>query len=79
MATPRHPKKEIAAAVKYAIDRGWTLELSGGHAWGILWCPFEDRSGCRISVWSTPKNPQNHARKIRRDVDSCPHQGEGPE
>jgi hypothetical protein len=31
------------------------------------------REGCIIAVWSTPRNPENHARQITRLVDSCPH------
>ena len=29
--------------------------------------------GCITSVWSTPKNPEGHARQLRREVDACPH------
>jgi hypothetical protein len=47
--------------------------MSNGHAWGRLFCPFKSRRGCIISVWSTPKSPDNHARHIRKTVDSCPH------
>jgi hypothetical protein len=71
----RHPNKEIEAAVAYAESRGWTLTPSRGHAWGILRCPHGQRGGCQRSVFSTPRNPENHARWIRRVVDNCPHQG----
>jgi hypothetical protein len=33
---PRHPNKEIEAAVQYAEVNGWTCTVLGGHAWGIL-------------------------------------------
>jgi hypothetical protein len=26
---------------------------------------------CIASIWSTPKNPGNHARQLRRVVDNC--------
>jgi hypothetical protein len=26
-----------------------------------------------MSVWSTPRNAENHAKKIIRKVDNCPH------
>lgn len=29
-----------------------------------------------IFVWSTPRNPQNHAKQLRREVDRCPHKEE---
>jgi hypothetical protein len=74
----RHPHKEINAAVDHAIDLGWTLISSSGHAWGIIRCPDGTRDGCRRSVWSTPKNPEKFARELRRYVDKCPHVPEEP-
>jgi hypothetical protein len=69
-----HPNKEIRAALKYAESKGWTVIKSlKGHCWGIIRCSH-GRGGCQKSVWSTPKNPQNHAKAIRRFVDRCPHQ-----
>lgn len=76
MSRPRHPKPAIEKAVQYAEQLGWRVELSGGHAWGRLFCPFSSRSGCIISVWSTPRNADNHARQIRKVVDSCPHRSD---
>lgn len=67
----QHPNKHIRAAVTYAQRLGWGLIMSRGHAWGILRCPFGHRA-CQISVWSTPRNPENHAKDIRRRVDRCP-------
>lgn len=73
MARPRHPNKEIEASVAYAESVGWRLEMSKGHAWGHLLCPRHSRDGCMVSVWSTPRNGENHARGIRRAVDRCTH------
>jgi hypothetical protein len=69
----RHPKKEIEAALEYARSQGWSVIKSRCHCWGIIRCPH-GRGGCQKSVWSTPKNAQNHANAIRRFVDNCPHQ-----
>ena len=69
----RHPNKHIQAAISYAIENGWRLVASNGHAFGILFCAHADRDGCQKSVWSTPRNPENHAKEIRRVVDRCPH------
>jgi len=69
----RHPNKEIQAAIEYAIENGWRLQMSKGHAFGILFCSFAQRGGCQKSVWSTPRRPERHAREIRRIVDRCPH------
>ena len=73
MTRPRHPKPEIEKAIQYAEGLGWTAELSNGHAWGRLFCPQSTREGCIVSVWSTPRSPENHARQIRKVVDRCPH------
>lgn len=71
---PRHGNKEIEKAVAYAEALGWRVEISNGHAWGRLFCPRATREGCKISVWSTPRVPENHARHLRKVVDACPHQ-----
>ncbi len=71
----RHPNKEIEAALEYAEANGWRVEIGGGHCWGRLLCP--ENKGCRNRlfcanlIWSTPKNPQGHARNIRKWVDGC--------
>ena len=71
MGRSHHPKKHIEAAIRYAEQQGWTVELSRrGHAWGKLRCPAER---CLIVVYSTPRSEENHARHIRRQVDNCPH------
>lgn len=74
MSRPRHPKKEIEAAVQYAEGLGWEFVKCRGHVWGELYCPHHQRGGCIRRVFSTPRNPERHARDIRHDVDCCPHQ-----
>jgi hypothetical protein len=75
MARPTHPDKHIEAAIAYAELNGWEVRKSPAraHAWGRLLCAFHDRDGCVVSVWSTPKVAENHARAIIRAVDRCPH------
>jgi hypothetical protein len=71
-----HPNKHIRAALKYAESMGWTIRKSGprAHAWGVIYCSH-GHGECWMSVYSTPKTPENHARRIRKIVDRCP----GPE
>lgn len=76
VARPRHPKKEIEEAIRHAVSSGWRVEIGGSHAWGRLYCPYDDadcRCGefCIISIWSTPRNPGNYARMLRRVVKNC--------
>ena len=76
MTRKSHPKKEVEEALKYAEGIGWRVEVGGAHAWGKIYCPYNDkecRCGefCITSIWSTPRNAGNHARQIRRVVDNC--------
>jgi hypothetical protein len=73
MSRPRHPNKHIEAVVQYAESVGWRVSLSNGHAWGHILCPHTARDGCMLSVWSTPRSAENHARQLRREIDRCPH------
>lgn len=76
MARKKHPRKDVEQAIVYAEDRGWRIEVGGGHAWGKMYCPYNDRDCrcgefCVASIWSTPKNSMNHAKQIMRIVDNC--------
>ena len=74
MSRPKHPNKEVEAAVADAESKGWVWRKMG-H-WGRLFCPHANRDGCQIGVSGTPKNPDNHAKQVLRAVARCPHQGE---
>lgn len=76
MGRRSHSKPEIEVALKYAEQNGWRVDVGGAHAWGQIYCPYNDeecRCGifCISSIWSTPKNSGNHAKQIRRIVDNC--------
>lgn len=75
MRRPRHPSKEIEAAICELEALGWRYRSAGGsaHCWGRLLCPRHDRTGCQISIWSTPRSPDNHAAAIRRAGRRCDH------
>lgn len=70
-----HPNKHIREAIKYAEESGWTFTKASAraHIYGKILCRRRDRDGCSYNILSTPKSPENHARRIRRTVDSCPH------
>jgi hypothetical protein len=69
----RHPHKEIERAVRYAEQRGWTVLMSSGHRWATILCTRRARDGCRHPVYSTPRNPEQHARRLVRLIDKCQH------
>jgi hypothetical protein len=75
MARARHPNKAIEAAIAEAESRGWRVQVGGSHAWGFLYCPETSRTGCRVPVFSTPRNPESHAQGIRRKLARCAHSG----
>lgn len=66
----KHTNKEIRAAIEYALKHGWRFEECRGHAFGRLYCG-EGHKEHSMSVWSTPKNTENHAKQIKRMVDKC--------
>ncbi|MXZ37403.1 MAG: hypothetical protein F4Z19_03940 [Holophagales bacterium] len=75
----RHPKKDVEVALREAEAAGWTVTpTSSGHRWGVMKCGEASRSGCQVSIWSTPRNPGRHADQLRRFVRRCPHEW-GPE
>jgi hypothetical protein len=85
MGRSRHSIKEIEAALTALEGMGWTVEEAKGrsaHAWGFVLCPANAREGCRsgifcrMSVWSTPRAPQNHARELLRKAQGCVMGGE---
>ena len=76
MSRAKHPKKEVEDALRHAEEHGWRIEVGGSHAWGRMYCPYNDpecRCGefCITSIWSTPKDAGNHARQLKRVVDNC--------
>jgi len=75
MGRSRHPNPEVEKSIRHAESRGWRVVMGGGHAWGKLYCPYANRDGCKVSVWSTPRSAGNHAQALRRKVDNCPHRG----
>ena len=78
MKRKKHPKPAIEHALQYAESQNWRIEESNSHAhgWGKMYCSQDDkdcRCGefCKNSIWSTPKNVDNHAKQIKRYVDNC--------
>lgn len=81
MTRPTHPHKEVEASLKHAENQGWRIKIGGSHAWGKIYCPYNDaecRCGefCITCIWSTPRNPGNHARALKRVVDNCTTHGQ---
>lgn len=68
ISSGRHPKKEIADALRQAEDVGLTVHrIHRGHRWGELEC---DECGSAFAIWSTPRNAGTHAKQISRFTDA---------
>lgn len=72
----KHPNKDIHIVVQYAKRKGWVVKPASGHAWATVRCPQNDRACrcgkfCQMSIWSTPKNPGNFAKRLKKRIDSC--------
>ncbi len=77
---PRHPDKEIEAALAALERMGWSVHKVKGksaHSWGYVLCPANAKDACRggvfcrMSVWSTPRNPRSHARSLLNKAQGC--------
>jgi len=67
---PCHPKKEVNEALDHAEQLGHLVErTASGHKWGRISCA----QGHRVSVWSTPRSPGNHARDLRKWAEQHAH------
>lgn len=76
MSRKRHPSKKIEAALQELEARGWVVIEGKGHAWGLLRCPANSKDCrlgefCQMSVWSTPKDPGGHLKKLRQKALAC--------
>lgn len=76
MSRKRHTSKEIEAVLRELEAFGWVVVEGRGHAWGLLRCPANSkdcRCGefCQMSVWSTPRDPERHAEKLRQKALAC--------
>lgn len=64
ISSGRHPKKEIADALRAAEQAGLDVqEVHRGHRWGEVTCL---PCSARFAVWSTPRDPGTHAKQVER-------------
>ena len=69
----KHPSKEVQKAIEYAIASGWHIVDAGksAHCFAKLRCGIPEHREHMMSIWSTPRNPENMAKRIRELVDKC--------
>ena len=69
-----HSKKQVRDALDEAYAAGFAIRATpAGHRWGYVEC---GKCGQTFSVWSTPRNPDNHAKQIRHYMKRHRHEDE---
>lgn len=64
VSTGRHPKKQIADALASVARDGLTVvPIHRAHRWGALVC---DVCGENLAIASTPRVPEDTAKRIRK-------------
>ncbi len=71
-----HSKKQVRDALDEADAADFGIRTSAGHRWGCVEC---GKCGQTFSVWSTPRNADDHAKQIRRFIKKHSHDDEAGE
>ena len=68
----KHPNKQLREAIKHAMANGWEIAEAGksAHAFCRVRCAG-GHTEHQMSIWSTPKSPENHAKQILHKVQQC--------
>ena len=65
MGRERHPHKEIEKSLKQAEGAEFQVEvIQRGHVWGRVVAPNLQA----LTIWSTPRNPETMAKRVREFV-----------
>jgi hypothetical protein len=69
------PAKEILAAIGELEAAGWRVQIAGGraHAYARAYCPGGAEGCPPLTIYGTPRVPENEAAKIRRALTRCAH------
>jgi hypothetical protein len=70
----RHPKNAINAVIGDLPHNIEVVPIHKGHRWGVLECATCDATE---AIWSTPRDADNHARRLVRFVAKHLHDEEG--
>ena len=75
------PAKEILAAIRELEAAGWRVQIASGraHAYARAYCPGGPEGCPPLTVYGTPRVPENEAAKILRALARCGHGHAGEE
>jgi hypothetical protein len=71
------PAKEILAAMRELEVAGWRVRIVGGqaHAYARAYCPGGSVGCPPLTIYGTPRVPENEAAKIMKALARCEHPG----
>ena len=69
------PAKEILAAIRDLEAAGWYVQIAGGraHAYARGYCPGGPEGCPPLTIYGTPRVPENEAAKMLRALARCKH------
>jgi hypothetical protein len=69
------PAKEILAAIRELELAGWRIQIAGAqaHAYAKAYCPGGAEGCPPLTIYGTPRVPENEAAKIGRALARCGH------
>jgi len=70
--TPLHLSPSNMNTLKISVLSKTTFP-SANSSGSALYCPGGNSGDCIISVWSTPRKAEDHAKQIKRKVMHCEH------
>lgn len=69
------PAKEILEAIRELEAAGWRVQIASGraHAYARAYCPAGPEGCPPLTIYGTPRVPENEAAKMLRALARCEH------
>jgi hypothetical protein len=73
------PAKEILEAIRELEAAGWRVQIASGraHAYARAYCPGGPEGCPPLTIYGTPRVPENEAAKMLRALARCEHASQG--
>jgi hypothetical protein len=73
------PAKEILEAIRELEAAGWRVQIASGraHAYARAYCPGGPEGCPPLTIYGTPRVPENEAAKMLRTLARCEHASQG--
>jgi hypothetical protein len=73
------PAKEVLEAIRELEAAGWRVQIASGraHAYARAYCPGGPEGCPPLTIYGTPRVPENEAAKMLRTLARCEHASQG--